>query len=118
MLMIGPSQQRMCVGIVRIELDCLLQQLLCPLLLFHAQPPQMRQRPHDQVPGLDAVGRLAAHARRLRHQDLRLDRADHAVGDLILKLENVGQLAIVSLGPQMSPVRGVDQLSGHANRIG
>ena len=41
---------------------------------------------------------------------------DHRAGNLVLNLEDVGQFAIVSLGPQMHAVRGADQLRGDPAR--
>ena len=39
------------------------------------------------------------------------------VGDFVLQLENIGELAVVSLGPQMIAERRVDELPGHANAV-
>jgi hypothetical protein len=76
------------------------------------------QRLHHQVPSIDALRRLAAHARGFGHQDLRPHRPDHAAGDLVLHLEDVGELAVVAVRPQVVAERGVDQLPGHAHAIG
>ena len=44
----------------------------------------------------------------------RLDDADDALGDLILKLENVVQRAVEAVGPEMRAGFGFDQLRGDA----
>ena len=106
------------VRIVGVEIDGLPQQLLGLLMLLRAQPPEVRQCAHDQIPGIEAVWRLPASPCGLGRQDLRLDRPNDAVGDVVLQLENIEQLAIVSLRPQMGPLRGVDQLAGDPDRVG
>ena len=103
------------MGVVGVDRDRLLQQLLRAPLLVRARAPHVRQRLQHQVPRIDALRRLAPHPRRLGDQDLRPDRTDDAVGDVVLQLEDVGQLAIVAVGPQVDAVRGIDQLSGDAH---
>ena len=98
---VGPPQQRVGMGVVRIERERLAQQLLRAVMILGRHAPHLRERLHHQVPGVDALRRLAPHARGFRQQDLRADRADHPVGDLVLQLEDVGQLAVVALGPQV-----------------
>ena len=115
---IGPPQQGVRVRVVGVDVDRLRQQRLRLLVLVRAQPPDVRQRADDKVPGVDVLGRLAANPRRFRHQDLREDRPDHVVGDVVLQFENVGQLAIIAFRPQMGAARGVDQLTGHPNGVG
>ena len=106
------------MGVVGVDRDRLLQQLLRPPLLVGARAPHVRQRLQDQIPCIDALRRLAANARRFGDKDLRPDRTDDLVGDVVLQLEDIGQLAIVSVRPQMHAVRGIDQLSGDAHPAG
>ena len=40
----------------------------------------------------------------------RLDRGDDALGDLILEGEEIGELDVVALGPDLEAGRGVAQL--------
>ena len=63
----------------------------------------MPQPPHHQIPGVEAFRRLAAGPEILRRVDLRLDGGDDGVGDLVLYRENVGQLAVVTLRPEVAP---------------
>src|SRR5215813_3585927 len=115
---IGPAKQRMGMGIVGIERDRLLQQLLRLPLLVGTHPPHVRQRLHDQIPGVDVLRRFPANARHLGSQDLRAHRADDPVGDVVLQLEHVGQRAVVSFRPQVNPIGGIDQLAGDSNLVG
>ena len=46
-----------------------------------------------------------------------LDGADDGLRHLVLKREDVGELAVVVLGPNMVAGRRVDQLGGDANAI-
>ena len=65
-------------------------------------PPVVRQRPHHQVPGVELLGRLAQGAEILRGIDLRLDRRDDRLGDLVLHREHVGNVAIVAFRPDVA----------------
>ena len=118
MLDIGPAEQRVGMGVFGVERERLEQQMLGALMLLGGHAPHVRERLHHEVPGVDALRRLAPHARRFGEQDLRADRADHPVGDLVLQLEDVRQLAIVAVGPQVIAGRRVDELSGDAHAAG
>src|SRR5271166_6470951 len=74
-------------------------------------------RPHHQVPGVHAVGRLAAGAEILSSIELRFDRRDDRLGDLILHGEHVGKLAVVALRPEMAAGGGVVELRRDAYAV-
>ena len=112
---VDPAEQRVGVRIFGIERQRLEQQVLRAAMIVRRHAPHVRQRLHHQVPGVDALRRLAPHPRRLGEQDLRADRTDHPVGDLVLQREDVGELAVVAVGPQMIAERRVDQLAGDAH---
>jgi hypothetical protein len=61
------------------------------------------------------VGRLVQRAEALLRVDVRLDRSHHALCDVILDCEEVAQLAVVSLGPDVLSRLRVDELRGHAD---
>ncbi len=63
----------------------------------------MRQRPHHQIPGVEAAGRLAPGAEILCRVELRLDRGYNRVDDLVLDCEYVGNVAVVALRPDVAP---------------
>lgn len=56
-------------------------------------------------------------AKILRGVDLRLDRRDDALSDLVLHGEDVDQLAVVALGPEMTAGGGVVELRGDTHAI-
>jgi hypothetical protein len=85
------------VGIVAVECDGPLQQLLCSRMLVGAHAPHVRHRLHDQIPCVHALRRLPLHARRLGHENLRRYRTNDAIRDVVLQREDVGQFAIVLL---------------------
>ena len=48
-------------------------------------------------------------------QQLDLELGDDRLRDLVLDQEDVGQIAVISLGPKMTAVPAVDQLGRDAN---
>src|SRR5467141_1677084 len=61
--------------------------------LRHWHVRTLRQRPHHQIPGIEATGWLAPGAEILRRVELRLDRGYHRCGDLVLDCEYVSNVA-------------------------
>ena len=49
--------------------------------------------------------------------DLRLNAADHAVGDLVLNREDVVERPIIALRPEVSARLRLDQLSGDPDAV-
>ena len=79
------------LAVVGIDGGRLFQQRLRDDIVLSRHPPVMRQRPHHQIPGIHAVGRLALGAKIFRGIKLRLDRGDDGLGDLVLHGEHVGE---------------------------
>ncbi len=77
----------------------------------------MPQPPHHQIPGVEAFRRLAAGPEVLRRVDLRLDGGDDGVGDLVLYRENVFQLVVVTLRPEVSAGSNVTELHGNSHAV-
>ena len=50
-------------------------------------------------------------------QELRLDGGDDFLGDLVLEFEDVRQVAIITVGPDVVVRRGVDELGGDAHAV-
>lgn len=73
------------------------------------------QRAQKKIVGVETVGPLALDALDLGPAQIGLYCRHHADGDLVLRREHVGQLAVVAFGPQMAAVLGVDQLAGDAH---
>ncbi len=105
------------LAVVGVDRGRLLQQRLGHHLILAGHPPVMRQRAHHQVPGIQAVRRLAPGAEILRRIELRLDRGDDGLGDLVLDREHVGELAVVALRPDVAAGRHVIELRGDAHAV-
>ena len=86
-------------------------------MILPGHPPVMRQRPHHQVPGIHAVGRLAPGAKTFRGVKLRLDGGDDCFGDLVLHREHVGEVAVVALRPDVAAGGDVVELGGDAHAL-
>ena len=60
--------------------------------------------------GLDIVGRRLLDRLLLLRQKLDLELLDDRLGDLVLDGEDVGEVAVVAVGPEMAAGRPFDQL--------
>ena len=56
-------------------------------------------------------------AKTLRGVELRLDRSDDSLGDFVLHGKDVGDAAVVALGPEMAAGGGVVELRGDAHLV-
>jgi hypothetical protein len=64
------------------------------------------------------VGRLAfGKARLFRRAERHLERVDDPMSDIVLNLENIGQIAIVAVAPEMSATFRIDELRGNAHAL-
>src|SRR3546814_91988 len=72
------------------------------------------ERAHHESPGVDAVRLLAGGAQALLGVEVGLHRGHDVLGDVVLDGENVLQLAVVLLGPDVLAGLGVDELNGDA----
>ena len=67
--------------------------------------------------GLAVVGRALRNGLALLRQHLEAQRVDDGVRDVVLQLEDVLELAVVALGPDMAVGAPVDQLRGDAHPV-
>jgi len=104
-------------GIGRLGRDSAAEQRLRLLILLALDLADEAERAHDEPPRIDAVGRLARGAVALFGIKVRLDRGDDALGNVVLHREDVMQVAIVFLGPDMLAGFRVDELSGDADLL-
>ena len=73
--------------------------------------------PIDCLISID-VGRLVfGKARPFRRAERHLERVDDPMTDVILNLENIGQIAIVAVAPEMSATFRIDELRGNAHAL-
>ena len=104
-------------GVVGIELARLGEQLQRIAGGVAGHPVRAGHAAQEIVVGVEALGGLALGPLDLGLLQLRRDRADHARGHLILQIEDVLELAIEVIGPQMRPARSIDQLRGDADPL-
>src|SRR5208282_2311958 len=71
----------------------------------------------SSIPCVEAVGRLARGALAFAALYRRQDRGGGAGGDLVLHRKNIGEVAVIALGPEMPAGRRLDQLRGHPHSI-
>jgi hypothetical protein len=86
-------------------------------VVLPGHPPEMRQRPHHQIPRIQAVGRLAVGAEVFRGVELRLDCGDDRLGDFVLHRKHVSEFTVVALRPDMASCGDVVELGCDANAI-
>src|SRR4051794_1077100 len=79
--------------------------------------PDERQRADHALPGVEVVGWLVLTANLLSHIQLRFDCCDHTLGNLVLDGENVSEIAVVALGPDMVTGFSLDQLGGDTDAV-
>jgi hypothetical protein len=66
---------------------------------------------------LNIVGRRLGSISGFRRGELDLECVDDAARNVVLKREDVGQVAVVTFRPKMRPVRGVDELRRDSDPI-
>ena len=71
-------------------------------VVLSSDAPVVRERPHDQLPGVHAVGRLALGAKVFRGDQLWFDCRNDSLRNLVLHGEHVGETAVVTLGPHLT----------------
>ena len=114
---VAGAEQPERLAVVRIERDGLFEQGLRHDMVLPRHAPVMRERAHQEIPGVHAVGRLALGAKILGGIELRLDRGDDRLRDLVLHREDVGELAVVTFGPEMAAGGDVVELRGDADAV-
>src|SRR5205814_8555659 len=87
------------------------------LVSFEVDLVELGESAEVEVIGVETFGRLAAGARDLGEAEARLDCADDVRCDLVLKLENIIESAVESVGPDMRAGRGIDQLACNSHPI-
>ena len=87
--------------IVRFKLDRLREQLIGVPVVDVGFPVETRKGAQEEVVGRDAPWPLAPRALDLSDLDTRLDDRGHALGDPILKVEDVIKRAVEIVGPEV-----------------
>ena len=104
------GKSRPCHGIVRIEFECLFEMSRRLLEVFF--PPAIPEVAalQDGVVGLDVRVCGAAGAALADPEQRDLQRRRHRLCNVILHREDVGQLAVVGVRPEVKAVSNLDQL--------
>jgi hypothetical protein len=68
-------------------------------------------RPEEKVVGVEVFRRLPLSTLDLGQPKARLDRHDHGSGDLVLQIEDVREIPIEAISPNVPSRRGLDQLA-------
>ncbi|WP_166802168.1 hypothetical protein [Microvirga pakistanensis] len=101
-------------GIARAEHHGLLDQPKALCRSFCVLRPDGRQRPHHAVICVDVIGSLALCPFDFTQRNRRLDGSDNGFRYAVLKIEKVGKLAVVPLGPEMAGGGGINQMGDDA----
>jgi hypothetical protein len=86
-------------------------------IILPGHSPEMRHRPHHQIPRIQAVRRFASGAEIFRDIDLWLDGGDDGIGDLVLNRKNVSEISVVAVRPDVASCRRVVELCGDAHEV-
>jgi hypothetical protein len=87
--------------IERIDLDRTRQQAPCFLVVPPAGAVQQADGAHDETPCIDALWGASGGAQAFLGIEVRLDSCNDARRDLVLHCEDVVQVAVVALGPDV-----------------
>src|SRR5215469_4397739 len=102
----------------RIEIDRLPKEPFGHRIIAHSGFLQM---PHTTLigsPGVEVARWLPDRALQFGMGDCWGDGNRYRLGDLVLHDEDVGEIAVVALGPDMLAGLGLDQLRGNADAVG
>ena len=117
---LGDRQQRPGVGIIRIDLHGPAADahdaLFAPQIAVIAGDPIL-PRHQIEVVGLGVVRAALLDRLLLFRQQLELQRRDDRLRDLVLHGEDVGEVAVVALGPDVAAACAVDQLGGDPHPV-
>src|SRR5215472_7683468 len=100
-----------------VEVDRLLEEFLRSSGVLSRKLAQMPYAMLIGCPGVEAVRRLAHRAFLFGSSDCRSNSDRHCLGDLVLHRENVGEVAVITLRPNVIACLGLDQLCGDADAV-
>jgi len=112
------SQDAQSLGILGVSLEGQAQQRLGALVLGVGLPEPRRQCAQVEVVGAQALGGLGTGASDLCVPHVIFHRGDDPGRDLILQGEDVPQIPIKAVGPEVGAGLGLDQLGGDAHTVG
>src|SRR6516165_1677945 len=101
----------------RVAVDRLLEKFLRSSVVLSCKLAPMPYAMLVGCPGIEAVGGLAHRAFLFSSSDCRSNSDRHCLGNLVLYRENVGEVAVITLGPNVIACLGLDQLRGDADAV-
>jgi hypothetical protein len=104
-------------GKVRIEINRLLKEIPCESDVLGSQFIKMPQTGLIRRPGIEAIRRLVHRALLFGGSNSRSGRDCNRFGDLVLHRENIRELPVVAVGPDVIARFGFDQLCGDPDTI-
>jgi hypothetical protein len=113
------GERHACVrrGEIRIDLDrAAVHRLRLQHRVARAAAEQF-SRAQPGFVGLYVGGRVPAQPLRLVLRQLDRERADDVLHHLVLRREDVGEIAVEPLGPDMPAAAGIDELRGDAHAV-
>ena len=107
------------LGIAGIERDRLIEERngLLERLAVYTPPKQKLPPAQEGVVRLDVADTAGAEKSCFGRAKLHLQRVDDLERDLVLQRENVGEIAVVALAPEMPAGSRVDQLRSDPDAI-
>src|SRR5687767_1396463 len=104
-------------GVIGIDLQGLINEIQgrSPFLLPHIV--HVGESSKVQIVGVKVIRALALGAINLSLAQVRLDGPYNAVCDLVLKLENVGEIPVVPVGPDVGSCGRLNQLPCDAHAV-
>src|SRR6266496_3447075 len=101
-----------------IEFDCPVEQPQRLAVRVSGPPTSARQSTQIVIICIEVLGRLSLGALDFSPLQPRCDRAYYVGGHAVLQVEDVFELALEAIRPEMRSCRGIDELSGDANPVG
>src|SRR5262249_61297247 len=98
--------------VVRVGPNCLLQDRDSLANRRRVLSPQLRERAHYEIIGLEAHRRFATRSFDLGLPDRRLQSARDLCRDPILEIEDLAGLTLEAVRPQLVSRRDIDELNG------
>src|SRR5215831_21003450 len=95
---------------IRVEGNCLPEKALCDLVFLFPVLVEMPQAALIGFPTIKPFRRLSQHALLLGLGQRWLDDPRDAGGNLVLHGEDVAEIAVVAIGPDMGSGNRIDQL--------
>jgi hypothetical protein len=101
-----------------VDTNGLLKELLCENVVVRGDFEDMPQAALIGGPSIEVSRWLSYSPSKLSVPDRRGDRNRHSLCDLVLQGENIGEIAIIALGPDVLSGLRLDQLRSHPDAIG